>query len=103
MLHVNVTTLLNPQALQIDPANTKALYRRAQGWQGIKDLDQALVMITIFNNNYYFNINIETEHSLPFLFLLRLILKRLTKSPLRTKVKIKLFLRDSLFEECNKG
>uniref|UniRef100_A0A8C9FKN0 Peptidyl-prolyl cis-trans isomerase D n=1 Tax=Pavo cristatus TaxID=9049 RepID=A0A8C9FKN0_PAVCR len=30
------------EALQIDPANTKALYRRAQGWQGIKDLDQAL-------------------------------------------------------------
>lgn len=57
VLHVNVTTLLNPQALQIDPANTKALYRRAQGWQGIKDLDQALVMITIFNNNSYFNIN----------------------------------------------
>ncbi|NWX92538.1 PPID isomerase, partial [Nothoprocta pentlandii] len=30
------------EALKIDPANTKALYRRAQGWQGIKDLDQAL-------------------------------------------------------------
>ncbi|KAM7167988.1 peptidyl-prolyl cis-trans isomerase D isoform 2-T2 [Macrochelys suwanniensis] len=30
------------EALAIDPANTKALYRRAQGWQGIKDFDQAL-------------------------------------------------------------
>ncbi|XP_075607911.1 peptidyl-prolyl cis-trans isomerase D [Balearica regulorum gibbericeps] len=30
------------EALKIDPANTKALYRRAQGWHGIKDLDQAL-------------------------------------------------------------
>ncbi|XP_005517649.1 PREDICTED: peptidyl-prolyl cis-trans isomerase D [Pseudopodoces humilis] len=30
------------EVLKIDPANTKALYRRAQGWQGIKDLDQAL-------------------------------------------------------------
>ncbi|XP_071893461.1 peptidyl-prolyl cis-trans isomerase D isoform X1 [Anas platyrhynchos] len=30
------------EALKIDPANTKALYRRAQGWQGIKDLDEAL-------------------------------------------------------------
>jgi len=58
ILHVNMTTLLNSQALQIDPANTKPLYRRAQGWQGIKDLDQALVIITVFNNNYYFNLNI---------------------------------------------
>lgn len=58
ILHVNMTTLLNSQALQIDPANTKALYRRAQGWQGIKDLDQALVIITVFNNYYYFNLNI---------------------------------------------
>ncbi|KAM9381848.1 peptidyl-prolyl cis-trans isomerase D [Phaethornis superciliosus] len=30
------------EALEIDPTNTKALYRRAQGWQGVKDLDQAL-------------------------------------------------------------
>ncbi|CAM4547520.1 peptidyl-prolyl cis-trans isomerase D isoform X1 [Lepidochelys kempii] len=30
------------EALAIDPANTKALYRRAQGWQGIRDFDQAL-------------------------------------------------------------
>uniref|UniRef100_A0A8D0H7E1 Peptidyl-prolyl cis-trans isomerase D n=1 Tax=Sphenodon punctatus TaxID=8508 RepID=A0A8D0H7E1_SPHPU len=30
------------EALAIDPVNTKALYRRAQGWQGIKDYDQAL-------------------------------------------------------------
>lgn len=33
------------QALAIDPGNTKALYRRAQAWQGIKDFDQALVII----------------------------------------------------------
>lgn len=46
--NVNVTILLNLQALKIDPANTKALYRRAQGWQGIKDFDQALVMINSF-------------------------------------------------------
>ncbi|XP_038611031.1 peptidyl-prolyl cis-trans isomerase D [Tachyglossus aculeatus] len=30
------------EALAIDPSNTKALYRRAQGWQGIKEYDQAL-------------------------------------------------------------
>ena len=24
------------EALEIDPSNTKALYRRAQGWQGLK-------------------------------------------------------------------
>ncbi|XP_030419199.1 peptidyl-prolyl cis-trans isomerase D isoform X3 [Gopherus evgoodei] len=30
------------EALALDPANTKALYRRAQGWQGIRDFDQAL-------------------------------------------------------------
>ncbi|NWU97443.1 PPID isomerase, partial [Upupa epops] len=30
------------EALKIDPENTKALYRRAQGWQGIKDLEEAL-------------------------------------------------------------
>uniref|UniRef100_A0A7N9CM27 Peptidyl-prolyl cis-trans isomerase D n=1 Tax=Macaca fascicularis TaxID=9541 RepID=A0A7N9CM27_MACFA len=30
------------QALEIDPSNTKALYRRAQGWQGLKEYDQAL-------------------------------------------------------------
>ncbi|XP_012507364.1 PREDICTED: peptidyl-prolyl cis-trans isomerase D [Propithecus coquereli] len=29
-------------ALEIDPSNTKALYRRAQGWQGLKEYDQAL-------------------------------------------------------------
>ncbi|KAM9677441.1 peptidyl-prolyl cis-trans isomerase D isoform 2-T2 [Trichechus inunguis] len=30
------------EALEIDPSNTKALYRRAQGWQGLKEYDQAL-------------------------------------------------------------
>uniref|UniRef100_A0A8C9CAT9 peptidylprolyl isomerase n=1 Tax=Phocoena sinus TaxID=42100 RepID=A0A8C9CAT9_PHOSS len=30
------------EALEIDPANTKALYRRAQGWQGLKEYDRAL-------------------------------------------------------------
>ncbi|XP_006213657.1 peptidyl-prolyl cis-trans isomerase D isoform X2 [Vicugna pacos] len=30
------------EALEIDPSNTKALYRRAQGWQGLKDYDEAL-------------------------------------------------------------
>ncbi|XP_066429682.1 peptidyl-prolyl cis-trans isomerase D [Eleutherodactylus coqui] len=30
------------EALEIDPSNTKALYRRAQGWQGLKDYEQAL-------------------------------------------------------------
>ncbi|XP_030048087.1 peptidyl-prolyl cis-trans isomerase D-like [Microcaecilia unicolor] len=30
------------EALELDPSNTKALYRRAQGWQGLKDYDQAL-------------------------------------------------------------
>ncbi|XP_034626802.1 peptidyl-prolyl cis-trans isomerase D isoform X1 [Trachemys scripta elegans] len=30
------------EALALDPANTKALYRRAQGWEGIRDFDQAL-------------------------------------------------------------
>ncbi|XP_019390083.1 PREDICTED: peptidyl-prolyl cis-trans isomerase D isoform X1 [Crocodylus porosus] len=33
------------EALAIDPENTKALYRRAQAWQGIKDFDQALADI----------------------------------------------------------
>ncbi|KAM8939998.1 peptidyl-prolyl cis-trans isomerase D [Pelodytes ibericus] len=31
------------EALEIDPSNTKALYRQAQGWQGLKDYEQALV------------------------------------------------------------
>ncbi|KAG3276006.1 peptidyl-prolyl cis-trans isomerase D isoform X1 [Urocitellus parryii] len=30
------------EALEMDPSNTKALYRRAQGWQGLKEYDQAL-------------------------------------------------------------
>ncbi|XP_042323965.1 peptidyl-prolyl cis-trans isomerase D [Sceloporus undulatus] len=30
------------EALAIDPANTKALYRRAQAWEATKDYDQAL-------------------------------------------------------------
>ncbi|CAH2300611.1 peptidyl-prolyl cis-trans isomerase D [Pelobates cultripes] len=30
------------EALEFDPSNTKALYRRAQGWQGLKDYEQAL-------------------------------------------------------------
>uniref|UniRef100_A0A2K5QXC7 peptidylprolyl isomerase n=1 Tax=Cebus imitator TaxID=2715852 RepID=A0A2K5QXC7_CEBIM len=30
------------EALEIDPSNTKALYRRAQGWQGLEEYDQAL-------------------------------------------------------------
>ncbi|KAG8453877.1 hypothetical protein GDO86_000485 [Hymenochirus boettgeri] len=30
------------EALEIDPSNTKALYRQAQAWQGLKDYDQAL-------------------------------------------------------------
>ncbi|KAE8630050.1 hypothetical protein XENTR_v10000674 [Xenopus tropicalis] len=30
------------EALEIDPSHTKALYRRAQGWQGLKDYEQAL-------------------------------------------------------------
>ncbi|KAM9041084.1 peptidyl-prolyl cis-trans isomerase D-like isoform 1-T1 [Megaptera novaeangliae] len=30
------------EALEIDPANTKALHRRAQGWQGLKEYDRAL-------------------------------------------------------------
>ncbi|KAH0505139.1 Peptidyl-prolyl cis-trans isomerase D [Microtus ochrogaster] len=29
-------------ALEMDPSNTKALYRKAQGWQGLKEYDQAL-------------------------------------------------------------
>lgn len=35
------------KALEIDSSNTKALYRRAQGWQGLKDYEQALVSIYI--------------------------------------------------------
>ena len=30
------------EALEIDPSNTKALYRRAEGWQGLKEYVQAL-------------------------------------------------------------
>ncbi|XP_054442614.1 peptidyl-prolyl cis-trans isomerase D-like [Pteronotus mesoamericanus] len=30
------------RALEIDPSNTKALYHRAQGWQRLKEYDQAL-------------------------------------------------------------
>uniref|UniRef100_A0A8C5VD19 peptidylprolyl isomerase n=1 Tax=Microcebus murinus TaxID=30608 RepID=A0A8C5VD19_MICMU len=30
------------EALEIDPSNTTALYRRAQGWQGLNEYDQAL-------------------------------------------------------------
>ncbi|XP_019588694.2 peptidyl-prolyl cis-trans isomerase D isoform X1 [Rhinolophus sinicus] len=30
------------EALEIDPSNTKALYRRAQGWQGLKEYNEAL-------------------------------------------------------------
>jgi peptidyl-prolyl isomerase D len=32
----------------MDPSNTKALYRKAQGWQGLKEYDQALVSFVIF-------------------------------------------------------
>lgn len=30
------------EALEMDPSNTKALYRKAQEWQGLKGYDQAL-------------------------------------------------------------
>ena len=30
------------EALEIDPSNTKALYHRVHGWQGLKEHDQAL-------------------------------------------------------------
>ena len=30
------------EALEIDPSNTKALYHRAEGWQGLKEYVQAL-------------------------------------------------------------
>ncbi|XP_074530060.1 peptidyl-prolyl cis-trans isomerase D [Halichoeres trimaculatus] len=30
------------EALELDPANTKALFRRAQAWQGLKDYSQAM-------------------------------------------------------------
>uniref|UniRef100_A0A8C9W2U7 Peptidyl-prolyl cis-trans isomerase D n=1 Tax=Scleropages formosus TaxID=113540 RepID=A0A8C9W2U7_SCLFO len=30
------------QALDLNPSNTKALYRRAQAWQGMKEYDQAM-------------------------------------------------------------
>lgn len=30
------------EALEIDPSNTKVLYCRAQGWQGLKEHNQAL-------------------------------------------------------------
>lgn len=63
-----MTILLNLQALKIDPANTKALYRRAQGWQGIKDLDEALVIITIFTF-FLVYLNISPEHSFIFVFI----------------------------------
>ena len=29
--------------LELNEANTKALFRRAQAWQGLKDLDKAMV------------------------------------------------------------
>lgn len=64
-----MTILLNLQALKIDPANTKALYRRAQGWQGIKDLDEALVIITIFTFFFLVYLNISPEHSFIFVFI----------------------------------
>ena len=30
------------EALEIDPSNTKALYHRVHGWQGLKEYDQVL-------------------------------------------------------------
>jgi len=30
------------QALEIDPSNTKALYQKTKGWQGLKEYDQAM-------------------------------------------------------------
>jgi len=31
------------QVLELNECNTKALFRRAQAWQGLKDLEQAMV------------------------------------------------------------
>uniref|UniRef100_A0A2K6G415 peptidylprolyl isomerase n=1 Tax=Propithecus coquereli TaxID=379532 RepID=A0A2K6G415_PROCO len=42
LLEVLCQSVMIDLALEIDPSNTKALYRRAQGWQGLKEYDQAL-------------------------------------------------------------
>lgn len=34
------------QALQLDQGNTKALFRRAQAWQGLKEHSKAMVTFT---------------------------------------------------------
>lgn len=34
------------QALELDQANTKALFRRAQAWQGLKENSKAMVTFT---------------------------------------------------------
>lgn len=86
-----MTILLNLQALKIDPANTKALYRRAQGWQGVKDLDQALVMIIIFSSIF-----ILAKHFIRTLIYVSLLfkadLKKANEIAPEDKGKVKLFL-----------
>lgn len=32
------------QALEVDQSSTKALFRRAQAWQGLKEYSKAMVM-----------------------------------------------------------
>lgn len=85
-----MTILLHLQALKIDPANTKALYRRAQGWQGIKELDQALVIITIFIYLFLIKHFIRTVIYISLLF--KADLKKAHEIAPEDKGKIKLFL-----------
>lgn len=94
-----MTILLNLQALKIDPANTKALYRRAQGWQGIKDLDEALVMITVFS---FFLIQTFNQNINLFFLSFKADLKKAHEIAPEDKGKIKLAVYNFFFPQETK-
>ncbi len=48
-----ITCFFFPQALELNQTNTKALFRRAQAWQGLKEFNKAMVP-TLHGHNYTF-------------------------------------------------
>lgn len=93
-----MTILLNLQALKIDPASTKALYRRAQGWQGMKEFDQALVMITVPTFSFFLKTKRSTRILIYTSLLFQADLKKAHEIAPEDKGKLKLF-----FHKCFKN
>lgn len=53
MFHVLYFCFVFSQALELNQANTKALFRRAQAWQGLKEFNKAMVP-TLHGQKYTF-------------------------------------------------